>query len=140
MADPIKELMLPCLSQWGFYPSDNPGNLNREGKYYELSSHLGEGYYWYYEREGMFALAVMDLRLKEDTVIEYKQPDFMSIAYYDTVSAEQLTTYKRLNANCVRGHVSDQQIFRVKYHKDIPIRGMELMLVPGYFCNYLGLV
>ncbi len=79
MADPIKELMLPCLSQWGFYPSDNPGNLNREGKYYELSSHLGEGYYWYYEREGMFALAVMDLRLKEDTVIEYKQPDFMSI-------------------------------------------------------------
>lgn len=139
MADPIKELMLPCLSQWGFYPSDNPGNLNREGKYYELSSHLGEGYYWYYEREGMFALAVMDLRLKEDTVIEYKQPDFMSIAYYDTVSAEQLTTYKRLNANCVRGHVSDQQIFRVKYHKDIPIRGMELMLVPGYFCNYLNL-
>lgn len=81
----------------------------------------------------------MDLRLKEDTVIEYKQPDFMSIAYYDTVSAEQLTTYKRLNANCVRGHVSDQQIFRVKYHKDIPIRGMELMLVPGYFCNYLNL-
>lgn len=139
MDEPVKELLLPCLSAWGFRPVINNGPLSSEGKYYELSKDLGSGYYWYYEREGMFALAIMDLCLKEDAVIEYTQPDFVSLTYYDTVSAEQLTPYKRLNANYVRGHVSDCQVFRTKYHNSIPIRGMELMLVPGYFRDYLEL-
>lgn len=137
MNEPVKELMIPCLAQWGFHPAfDNP--MNKEGHCYKLSEDLGNGYYWYYEREGMFALAIMDLRLKEDTAIEYNQPDFISITYYDTVSAEQLTPYKRLNANCVRGHVSNRHVYRARYHKNIPIRGMELMLVPGYFRDYLS--
>lgn len=137
MNEPIKELIIPCLEQWGFQPvPDSP--MNKEGHCYTLSREAGEGYYWYYEREGMFALAVMDLYLKEDTVVEYRQPDFISVTYYDTVSAEQLSPYKRLNANCVRGHVSNGHIYRARYHKNVPVRGMELMLVPGYFRDYLS--
>lgn len=137
MNEPIKELMIPCLAQWGFQPVlDNP--MNKEGHYYTLARDIGKGYYWYYEREGMFALAVMDLCLKEDIAVEYNQPDFISITYYDTVSAEQLSPYKRLNANCVKGHVSNRHIYRAKYHKNVPIRGMELMLVPEYFSDYLS--
>lgn len=137
MNEPIKKLMIPCLAQWGFQPApDNP--MNKEGHHYTLAEDIGEGYYWYYACEGMFAIAIMDLCLKEDTSIVYQQPDFISITYYDTVSAEQLTPYKRLNANCVRGHVSNQRIYRARYHKNVPIRGMELMLVPGYFRDYLS--
>lgn len=135
MNEPIKELMLPCLAQWGFQ-SVPESPMNKEGHSYTPAEDIGEGYYWYYEREGMFALAIMDLCLKEDTAIEYNQPDFISITYYDTVSAEQLTPYNRLNANCVRGHVSDKSVYRARYHKNVPIRGMELMLVPGYFRDY----
>lgn len=137
MKEPIKELMIPFFSQWGFEPAPVCA-LNKEGHSYVLSKERGEGYYWYYKREGMFALAVMDLCLKEDTVVEHQQPDFISITYYDTVSAEQLTPYKRLNANCVRGHVSNRPVYRVRYHKAVPVRGMELMLAPGYFRDYLS--
>lgn len=137
MNEPIKELITPCLLQWGFYPSsDTP--QNREGHCYKLSEALGEGYYWYYQREGMFAIALMDICLKEDMSIEYKQPDFISITCYDSVSAEQLNSYKRLNANCVKGHVSNSDVYRGRYHKSVPICGMELMLVPGYFNDYLS--
>lgn len=83
----------------------------------------------------------MDLCLNEDTVIEYddrEQPDFISVSYYHTVSAEQLTPYMRLNPNCVSTHVSGQGIYRVRYHKNVPIRSMELLLVPAYFCDYLS--
>lgn len=137
MKMPVRNLMLPCLKQLGFEPAAKNA-VNKEGHCYRLTNDFGKGYYWYYEQEGMFALAIMDLCLKEDITIEYRQPDFVSIACYDTVSAEQLTPYKRLNANCVRGHVSCQNIYRVRYHKNIPIRGMELMLVPEYFHDYLS--
>ncbi|MDO4306926.1 MAG: AraC family transcriptional regulator [Eubacteriales bacterium] len=127
----------PCLNQLGFHPCACKKNLNLEGVCYEPPKELGEGYYWYYEREGMFAIAVLDLRLKEDKVLEYQQQDFISINYYDTISAEELSPYKRMNANCIRGHVSDCQVFRARYHKNVPIHGIELMLMPGYYHDYL---
>lgn len=132
-----KTLPEPCLSWLGFQPCPCKETLNLEGLCYEPPKELGEGYYWYYERENMFALGVLDLRLNEDKVLEYQQQDFISINYYDTISAEELSPYKRLNANCIRGHVSNCKIFRARYHKNVPIHGIELMLMPGYYHDYL---
>ena len=131
------KLPQPCLTQLGFLPCACKETLNLEGSCYEPPKELGEGYYWYYEREGMFVLAVMDLKLNKDCVLEYMQPDFISISYYDTISAEELNPYKRMNANCIRGHISDCKIFRARYHENVPIHGMELMLMPGYYHDYL---
>lgn len=137
MKNETKNLPEPCLIQLGFQPCECKKTLNLEGICYEPPKELGEGYYWYYEKEGMFAIAVLDLRLKEDKVLEYQQQDFISINYYDTISAEELSPYKRLNANCIRGHVSDCKIYRARYHKNVPIHGIELMLMPGYYQDYL---
>ena len=128
----------PCLKQWGFHLCPQIENLNLEGNCYAPASELGEGYYWYYEKEGMFAISVMDLRLKEDCVMEYQQPDFISVNYYDTISAEELNPYKRINANCIRGHVSNCTLYRARYHQEVPVHGMELMLMPGYYKDYLA--
>lgn len=127
----------PCLSQLGFSPCACKETLDLEGICYEPPAKLGEGYYWYYEREHLFTIAVLDLRIKQDLVLEYQQQDFISINYYDTISAEELSPYKRLSANCIRGHVSESRIFRARYHKNVPIYGMELMLMPGYYHDYL---
>lgn len=132
-----KNLPEPCLVQLGFHPCPCKDTLNLEGVCYEPPKELGEGYYWYYEREGLFAIAVLDLCLKEDKVLEYQQQDFISINYYDTISAEELSPYKRMSANCIRGHVSNSEMFRARYHKHVPIHGMELMLMPGYYHDYL---
>lgn len=131
------ELPESCLLQLGFHPCICKDTLNLEGCCYEPPEELGEGYYWYYEREKMFAIGVLDLCLKEDKVLEYQQPDFISINYYDTISAEELSPYKRLSANCIRGHVSESKLFRARYHKNVPVHGMELMLMPGYYHDYL---
>lgn len=137
MAEQTKRLAEPCLLQLGFRPCACKPNLNLEGVCYEPPEEVGEGCYWYYEKEGLFALAVIDLRLKSDLVLEYQQQDFISINYYDTISAEELSPYKRLNANCIRGHVSGCRLFRARYHKNVPIHGIELMLMPGYYHDYL---
>ncbi|MDD3253050.1 MAG: AraC family transcriptional regulator [Lachnospiraceae bacterium] len=132
-----KKLPEPFLANMGFHPCACKETLNLEGICYEPPEELGEGYYWYYERESLFTIAVLDLRLKQDYVLEYQQQDFISINYYDTISAEELSPYKRLSASCIRGHVSESQLFRARYHKNVPVHGMELMLMPGYYHDYL---
>ncbi len=137
MKNKVDNLLEDCLNQLGFLPCPCKDNVNIEGTCYELPHDLGEGYYWYYEREGMFAIGMIDIRFKKDKVIAYKQQDFISISYYDTIFAEELAPYKRLNANCIRGHVSNHQIYRAKYHKNVPIKGIELILMPGYYHDHL---
>jgi hypothetical protein len=50
---------------------------------------------------------------------------------------EELNPYKRLNANCIRGHVSNCKLYRARFHQNIPVHGMELMLMPEYYHDYL---
>lgn len=127
----------PCLQQLGFRPCACKETLDLEGICFEPPQELGEGFYWYYERAGLFTIGMLDLRLNKDFMLSYQQQDFISIAYYDTISAEELSPYKRLSANCIRGHVSESQLFRARYHKNVPIHGLELMLMPGYYHDYL---
>lgn len=131
------KLSQPFLEEAGFCPCPCKPGQNPAGVCYEPPAEWGEGYYWYYEREGMFTVGVIDLRLREDRLIEYRQQPFISLNYYYTVAAEELSPYKRINANCIRGHVSNGELFRARYHKNIPIHGIDLMLMPGYYHDYL---
>lgn len=135
-----EELVMPCLSKWKFSSCEVPTELNKEGKCFIPPKELGEGYYWYYEKKDTFAISIIDLKLKEDRIMEYNQPEFISISHYDTISAEEINPYKRLNANYIRGHVADKGLFRARYHNSVPIRGMELMLMPKYYNDYLSIV
>lgn len=131
-------LVNPCLSDWNFLSCDIPADLNPEGLCYTPSPELGTGYYWFYEKKDSFAISIIDLKLNQDRIMEYKQPEFISISYYDTISAEEINPYKRLNANYIRGHVADNDWFRARYHHGVPIRGMELMIMPKYYNDKLS--
>ena len=130
---------LPCLSQMNFHLCSPKEFLSPAGYCFEPDPELGSGYYWYYEKPGMFAIGIFDLRTKEDYILEYQQPDFISVNYYDSISAEELSPYKKFYANCIRGHVSDGTLYRARYHKNMPLKGVELSLMPGYYHDYLEL-
>ena len=131
-------LPLRCLQTMGFHPCEVKANLNPMGLCFEPDPVMGEGYYWFYDEPGMFTVAQMELRTREDYIMEYQQPDFIAINYYDTISAEELSPYKRLAAHYIRGHVSEGALFRLRCHKNMPVHGLELMLMPGYYEKYLN--
>ena len=85
----------------------------------------------------MFAVAQMDLKSHDDYIMEYLQPVFISVTYHETISAEELSPYKRLSAHCIQGHVSKGELFRLRCHKNIPVQGYELMLMPDHYQDYL---
>lgn len=132
-----QELVTPCLSEWNFSSCDVPDRFNSEGLCFCPPPEIATGYYWFYEKKNTFAISIIDFKLKKDIIMEYKQPEFISINYYDTISAEEISPYKRLNANCIRGHVADSQLFKARLHSNVPIHGMELMLMPEYYNDYL---
>ena len=133
----VESLPLDCLESLQFRPCECPPFLNSAGQCYAPDPSVGEGYYWFYEEPGMYAVGLMDLTTREDYIMEYLQPDFISVNYYETISAEELSPYKRLKAHCIRGHVSEGELFRLRCHRNMPVRGSELVLMPGYYRDYL---
>ena len=127
----------PCLLQMEFAPCPCPPGLSPAGVCFAPPADQADGYYWYYEREGLFAISIVHLDLKRDAVMEYQQPDFVSVNHYDSISAEEFFPFRHISSNTIRGHVSNQEFFRGQYHADVPVRGMELMFMPGYYHDYL---
>lgn len=61
-----QKLPEPFLVKMGFQPCAYKEALNLEGVCYEPPSKLGEGYYWYYEREGLFIVSKIKNRYRTD--------------------------------------------------------------------------
>ena len=130
-------LVKSCIDTMPFHQVSVKEFQSDIGLCFEPNKEIGEGYYWYYEKENMFAVSVMDLVAKEDYIMEYQQPNFISLNFYDTVSAEELNPYKKISANSIRGHVSNGELYRARIHKNIPMKGVEIILMPYFYQDYI---
>jgi AraC-like DNA-binding protein len=138
MKNILKELHEPCLNQYGFERVENVEGFNDIGMCYKVSSDIGKGYYWVYAKENLFSISIHDLVLYEDYFMKYQQPRYLSISYYDSVSGEELKPYKRINANCIRSRISENDLYQAIYHKSIPINSIDIDISPDYYEEYLN--
>ncbi|UHA73192.1 helix-turn-helix domain-containing protein [Paenibacillus sp. 481] len=131
------EMFEAYLMQYGFQRDEGNNNYNGEGTCYSLFTEKGEGDYWLYTCDNMFAISVQDCIAYEDFYMEYPQPEYLCISYYDSVSGEELNPYRRLSCSCIKGHVGDNNIYQVVYHKNTRIRCTSIIIMPEYYRNYL---
>ena len=139
MEDIKKEMHEPCLFKHGFYRDDQNQQFNPGGIWtcYTLLPQKGKGHYWLYVYDNLFSISVLDLVFYEDFFMEYAQPNYISISYYDSVSGEELKPYKRLSCSYIKGHIGRNNVYQALYHKNIPIRCTSLEIMPEYYEDYL---
>jgi AraC-like DNA-binding protein len=138
---PLKDIMtdmhMPCLLQCGFYPDDSNGRFNCEGSCFSVLPEKGAGQSWIYSHENLFSITIQDFLFHEDLHMEYKQPTYVSLNYYDSISGVELGPDKRLTSGCIRVHYGNNDVYRAIYHKNIPIRSTGIEITPEYFKDYL---
>ncbi|MED1822239.1 AraC family transcriptional regulator [Brevibacillus agri] len=137
MKDIVIEMHVPCLMQCGFYQDDSQVPYSQAGTCFSVSPEKGSGHYWTYSRENLFAISILDFVFYEDLFLEFQQPKYLSLNYYDSVSGEELHPYKRLSSGCIRVHFGCNNVYRARYHKNIPIRSTGIEITPEYYEDYL---
>lgn len=134
----IKRIYEPCFLQSGFYLDDHNTDFSKDMNCYTLSSEKGKGHYWVYIHKNMFSISIRDFVYYEDFLLEYPQLKSISITYFDSVSGEEFTPYKRLSSGIIRGHIGyDNSLYQALFHKNIPIRSVGIEIMPDYYENYL---
>ncbi|GKX27620.1 AraC family transcriptional regulator [Vallitalea longa] len=136
MEDIIKCIHEPCLKEKGFTPYKS-NKYNSMGQCYKIDPRIGQGYYWIYAQDNLFAIVIHDFYFYEDYLLECKLPEYLSITYYDSISGEELNPYKRFSAGCVKGYWSHNNAYQALFHKNIPIRLIGIEITPEYYENYL---
>lgn len=128
------------LNDSGFEKAENNGRFPYAGELYRPPQNYAEGYYWVYCRKDLFDIKIHDFCFLEDTVFELysgEWPECLNIAYYDSVSGEELNPYRHLSAGCVKTFFGGNSCFKSVFHKKIPLRSIGIEIFPAYYEKYL---
>lgn len=118
----------PCAVPKGFPP---------EGECWELTDKGGSGYYWFYEAGSRYNIKIHDFWFKEDTVLDMRIPEALSVTWYESISGEELQPYRKLNCHMVKSFLGGYEPFRALIHRNVPIRSIGIEYRPAYYESYL---
>lgn len=139
MRNIIKEMHEPCLFKCGFKPIDCIDKYNKEGLCYSLHPERGDGFYWVYAKDNLFSISIEDYIFYDDLFLEFNQPTFIGVNYYDSVSKKELQPYKEFNERCLRCHISNNTLYRAICYKNIPVHSVSIEIMPELYENYLNM-
>ncbi|CQR73886.1 helix-turn-helix domain-containing protein [Sporomusa ovata] len=137
MNDIKKEMYEAFMLGNGFYYDGSNTGFSREWTCFTLLPEKGKGHYWVYTFANLFSISVLDFVFCEDFYLEYPQPRFLDIGYYESVSGEELKPCKRFVCSGIRGHVGNNNLYQALYHKNIPLRSTSISIMPEYYEDYL---
>lgn len=137
MCNLSEKALIKTLDQYGFKETANCSRYNALGQTWQLDEKIGEGYFWSYFSADLFSIKIHDFTFNSDTIVESDMPEGLNIAYYTSISGEELNPYRRLNANCVRSHLNGYKTFKALMHKNIPIHSIGIEIMPAYYEDYL---
>lgn len=137
MTNIIDDIYRPMFFKRHFIQESSQSSYCDAGECWKLPSNEGSGYYWVYGQKNLFDIKIHDFYLYEDTMMEFKLPDSLSITYYESISGEELSPYSRLCSGQIKTHITDQNHYKVLVHKNIPIRSIGIEIMPAYYMGYL---
>ena len=120
-----------------FKPCPSPENFPPEGECFELTAAGGSGYYWIYEAGDRYNIKIHDFWFREDTVLDMRIPEALSVTWYESISGEELRPYRKLNCHVVKSFLGGYEPFRALIHRNVPIRSIGIEYRPAYYEAYL---
>ena len=125
------------FAQMNFEPCAVPDQFPPEGECWKLSARGGEGYYWFYEAGDRYNIKIHDFWFREDTVLDMRIPEALSVTWYESISGEELNPYRKLNPHVVKSFLGGYEPFRALIHRNVPIRSIGIEYRPAYYESYL---
>lgn len=82
-------------------------------------------------------ITIHDFTLPRDTLMEFKLPEYLSVAWYESISGEEFGPYHKLRAKTLWGFYSGEQGWMGLVHGGVPIRSISIEIRPEMSHEYL---
>ena len=125
------------LDKSDFEPSENPAGFGGPWHSYRAEGERVSGSFYLCVSPGRWSVTIRDLMLSEDMLLEFKEPDHLSIAWYDSISGEEFTPYRKLRAKSIWGVCSGADGWRGIAHAGVPVRSIAIEVAPEFSREFL---
>lgn len=105
-------------------------------------SYRAEGPYAYGEFHACapsdrWQISIHDFTPIKDTLMEFKLPEYLSVAWYDSISGEEFAPYRKLRSKSLWGFYSGEDGWRGLVHGGISVRSVSIEVTPEMSREYL---
>lgn len=121
----------------GFIPTPDNQSYCNIGSTWKFSEEIGGGYFWIYSVQDLYSIKIHDFFFHKDTIMEFSWPECLSVSQYDSVSGEELSPYRRLEAGSIKSFIGGYKPYKVLIHKNIPVKSVGIEIMPAYYEDYL---
>lgn len=118
-----------CPSPSGFSP------LWRSYAVSDSGTHLG--YFHLCAPTERWQISIHNFALLHDTLMEFKLPEYLSVAWYESISGEEFGPYHKLRAKTLWGFYSGEDGWMGLIHGGVPIRSISIEIRPEMSHDYL---
>lgn len=133
----IEDYYQENLLRNGFQKGDQNEFYNPTGKLYKIPIELGNGVYWIYGQKNLYDIKIHDFYFYEDSFFNFEIQECLGVCYYKSISGEEIPSYQRLNAECVKCFIGGHGSHKILVHKNIPVRTIDIEITPAYYKKYL---
>lgn len=125
------------LDKTDFEPAESPQGFGGAWRSYRADSPRVSGSFHLCCSPGRWSVTIRDLMLSEDMLLEFDEPGHVSIAWYDSVSGEEFTPYRKLRAKSVWGICTGETGWRGIAHAGVPMRSIAIEATPEFVRSFL---
>ena len=126
------------LLEYGFKELSITNELSGIGRLYSVPIEYGEGTYWIYSEKDLYDIKIHDFCFHKDSFFDFGIPQgCLGICYYESISGEEISPYRRLTAGCVKSFIGGMEPCKTLIHKNIPVRSVDIEITPAYYDRYL---
>lgn len=132
MTDAIQSFYAPALLKYGFVPQPEDHRFGPNGLCWRQADDPN-GWYWIYVQDQLFNIKIHDFSFPADTLLEFRIPKCLSVTWYESISGDELSPYRRVGAGCVKTFLGGEEPYRILIHKNVPIRSIGIEIDPAYY-------
>ena len=121
MKNKIEDFYVTQFAERGFTPAPNNLDYCEVGTTWQLNDKIGTGTFWIYNRQDLFDIKIHDFYLNEDTILDFNWPECLSIMQFDSISGEELSPYRRLEAGSVKSFIGGYSTYLYLKNGPIPV-------------------
>lgn len=135
--DVLDEHYAKAMAEHGFVPEPDNRRYGSMGLCWRQAGPQGSGYFWTYGQRDLYILKIHDFSFHEDQLLEFHWPESLSVTWYESISGEEFSPYRRLAPGCVKSFIGGREPYRVLIHRRVPIVSIGIEITPAYYRDYL---
>ncbi|MBQ9042898.1 MAG: helix-turn-helix transcriptional regulator [Eggerthellaceae bacterium] len=128
-----------AIRLWGMASVGKTGPHSAAGDLYRFSNKYGEGEYWVYFRDNLFAVNAYEMSFVREGVMRYRHAEHLTVVYYEDIADFEQSGDEGAAPGMVSSYIAeDGAEYVARLQPGAHVKATSITISPDYYRDYLS--